>query len=389
MVNVCSNVILNTKVFDLVAKVCLDNYDLICWEHPIRTTVADEAKEVLQQRLETPQHVDQIMQMHAKDCFQDKMGLTETSILIRKHHALVNFSNEWKDCISICRRDQISFDYLVWKHSVRVMKYPDKTRPTDRVSHTGNISKRAVPAVESVGFIMLRHVKCKVTNRYWIESYKCIRKFYPTHKICIIDDNSDETFVSTILLTDTVVIKSEHKGKGELLPYLYYVQTKLFDKAVIIHDSVFIQTYIDFESDNIFLWEFEHDWDKDAKETKLIKKLSNHGPILQLYSQKAKWKGCFGVMSVISHAFLASLNAKYNLKNLISSIENRDDRKRLERAFATLFLYELREQKMQTTTEPVSIFGNIHKPIHLDHLVRLLLMILLVQQVFQLSLWSQ
>ena len=39
----------------------------------------------------------------------------------------------------------------------------------------------------TIGFIILRHVNSKSTDRYWKRSYDCVRKFYPENEIVIID----------------------------------------------------------------------------------------------------------------------------------------------------------------------------------------------------------
>jgi hypothetical protein len=101
----------------------------------------------------------------------------------------------------------------------------------------------------NIGFIILRHVNNNLSNQYWIYNYNCIRKYYPNNEIIIIDDNSNYQFIKEINLYKTTIIKSEYPGRGELLPYIYYLKYKLFDTAVIIHDSVFINKYIDFNVD--------------------------------------------------------------------------------------------------------------------------------------------
>ena len=98
----------------------------------------------------------------------------------------------------------------------------------------------------SVGFIILRHVNNTHTNQYWIYSYNCIRILYPENDILIIDDNSNYEYITNITLYKTTIINSEFPKRGELLPYYYYLNNKLFDIAVIIHDSVFITKKIDF-----------------------------------------------------------------------------------------------------------------------------------------------
>ena len=76
--------------------------------------------------------------------------------------------------------------------------------------------------MSELGFIILRHVNSKLTNKYWIECYERIRKFYPENKIVIIDDNSNDTFLTQKSLYKTKIIKSDYSKRGELLPYYYY-----------------------------------------------------------------------------------------------------------------------------------------------------------------------
>ena len=205
------------------------------------------------------------------------------------------------------------------------------------------------------GFIILRHVNSAQTNNYWIICYDKIREFYPENKILLIDDNSNYDHVSKdkeATLTNTTIINSEFKGRGEILPYYYYLRNKLFDIAVIIHDSVFIQKHVDFGTENRFIWDFEHHWDNLYHQIRLINLLKNNEKIMQLYNNNSLWKGCFGVMTVVKHDFLLVLEDQYNFTNLINHITCRYDRMSLERVFAVLFTLE--------NTDKPSMFGNIH-----------------------------
>ena len=130
--------------------------------------------------------------------------------------------------------------------------------------------------MSELGFIILRHVNNELTNNYWRHCIECIRKFYPENKILVIDDNSDPKFLTTETYYNTTIIKSEYPKRGELLPYYYYLNNKLFDVAVIIHDSVFINSYIDFTVDKYkIIWEFEHDWDQIYDERRMINAFNN------------------------------------------------------------------------------------------------------------------
>ena len=211
------------------------------------------------------------------------------------------------------------------------------------------------------GFIMIRHVNSELSNKYWIESYKCIRKYY-NNKIVIIDDNSNEDFLSRdIGMVNYEIIKSEFPQRGEILAYYYLHKNHLFDKAVIIHDSTFINNYIDFfKIKNIkFIWHFTHQWDNEREELKLMNKIRYNNTILNLYNDKTKWYGIFGLQSVIEYKFLDKLSEKYQLFNLLEHITNRPKRMNLERIFGLFCTFEETELKNNP-----SIFGIIHHYIH-------------------------
>ena len=99
----------------------------------------------------------------------------------------------------------------------------------------------------SYGFIITRHVNSQQTNEYWNHCVKLIRTYYPLRKIIIIDDNSNYNFVKSYHEYKNVkIIQSEYPGRGELLPYVYFLKNKWFENAVIIHDSLFFHKHIHF-----------------------------------------------------------------------------------------------------------------------------------------------
>jgi serine/threonine protein kinase len=86
--------------------------------------------------------------------------------------------------------------------------------------------------MNQTGFIILRHVNDEITNNYWKLSYDCIRKYYPEHQVLIIDDNSNKEYLTEHPLYKTTIINSEYPGRGELLPYYYYLKEKYFENAI-------------------------------------------------------------------------------------------------------------------------------------------------------------
>ena len=197
------------------------------------------------------------------------------------------------------------------------------------------------------GFIITRHVNSEQTNRYWNQSVKLIRTMYPHRKIVIIDDNSNSAFLKAdFQYKNLTIVQSEYPGRGELLPYYYYSKNKWFDRAVIIHDSVFIHNRIPFETFNMPvmpLWHFSsNSLDNVANNIRIARTLSHGSQLVPYLNSKNtallhKWNGCFGTQSFITHDFLTSITNKYNLHNLVNVVHNRTDRCSLERIFGLIF----------------------------------------------------
>ena len=209
---------------------------------------------------------------------------------------------------------------------------------------------------KTIGFIILRHVNNELANKYWIKCVNSIRQYYPENDILIIDDNSNYQYITEETFYKTTVINSEYHKRGELLPYYYYLHNKLFDIAVIIHDSIIINKYIDMSVENYkFLWEFEHMYDQIEDETRMIN-IFNDLELKRFYENKHLWKGCFGCMTIITHDYLTYINNKYDISKLLDYVLNRYNRSSFERVIACLLQ---KEGKKETT-----LLGNIHKYCH-------------------------
>jgi hypothetical protein len=219
------------------------------------------------------------------------------------------------------------------------------------------------------GFIITRCVNSEKTNIYWNHSVKLLRFFYPNKKIVIIDDNSNTNFLkSTHNYNDIEIIQSEFPGRGELLPYYYFIKNKFFENAIIIHDSVFFHKRINFEVLNgtnvIPLWHFNSDNENETNTLVIIKNLKNkiilENKLIYNFTNMfkitsySKWNGCFGCQSYINHNFLLHLENKYNISSLINIIKNRPDRCCLERVMGCIFSIEYPRIKISK-----SILGDI------------------------------
>ena len=200
------------------------------------------------------------------------------------------------------------------------------------------------------GFVITRHVRSEETNLVWLTCVAQIQKFHPNKKIVIIDDNSNYEYIKNVKdidLSNCIIIDSEFKGSGELLPYYYYSKNKWFDKMIFIHDSVFVNSEIDTTNvENVkFLWHFDGGEGSDDSLNNNIERLIQStntvyvDELIDLFKSN-NWKGCWGVMSIITHDYVVHLFDKYNLTELVNHVKNRHDRMSLERLFGLICCFE-------------------------------------------------
>jgi hypothetical protein len=218
------------------------------------------------------------------------------------------------------------------------------------------------------GFIITRHVNSHLTNKYWNHCIKLLRRNYPLKKIVVIDDNSNYTFIKADFeYTNVEIIQSEFPGRGELLPFIYYLRHKWFENAIIIHDSTFLHKRIPFEtlrSPVLPLWHAEYDSENITNLLRITSHLNNNIMIrhkllennsnLLGISRLKKVTICFGCQCYINHNFLIKIEQKYKISNLVHAIHNRTDRQGLERILGILFMNE-----SNNLISIKSLFGNI------------------------------
>lgn len=212
---------------------------------------------------------------------------------------------------------------------------------------------------KTITFTMTRCIQTEEHKELWYRCYQSIRQFYKNTKIIIIDDNSLLTDDRDSIATNTVFIKSEFSGAGEMLPYYYFLKQKWSDKMIMLHDSMFLArklTSVELGEPVKFLWHFyDHSWDNDEVIENKLKCLSQCDELITLNRQKHRWHGCFGSTSIIDWLTLDKLNNKYRLETLVNHISNREERMALERIFALIVFNE-----NLVTHDTCSLMGSIH-----------------------------
>jgi hypothetical protein len=172
-------------------------------------------------------------------------------------------------------------------------------------------------------------------------------------------------------LNNTTIIQSEYPKRGELLPYYYYLKNKFCDIVVILHDSVFIQTHINFHVDEYkMLWHFPSYLMKDGQSSgKQIEQISTlgHQGLNHMYENfyLNKFNGCFGAMSIITHDYLSEINTIFQIDKLLPHITCRVSRCAFERVFSFLLLYKQNERSVANgaggKNKHLSLLGDIIK----------------------------
>lgn len=321
--------------------------------------------------------------MRCDRCLFNKMIIISEKSLYCKKHWLKKFIvfRKYKNIVSMIKKIMENYDFYykcifekskfessITNYDKKIYdiyeKFSQKMEEEIKIKLINKFHIKSLPKIvgknmpnKTWGFIIVRHVIDRVTNQYWQECYKCIRKIY-SNQIIIIDDNSNSQYVNTDLkLINCNIIYGEYPKRGEILGYYYFYKLRPFDRGIIIHDSVFIKKYIDFEKykSTIFLWSFDHKYD-DPATIKIIKNFKNNKKLAGLFSDKEKWKGCYGVMSMISWDIIDKINHEYDFFNIIlKNVKSRNERMMTERIFACVcYLCDNMEDQ-------ISVLGDINQ----------------------------
>lgn len=188
----------------------------------------------------------------------------------------------------------------------------------------------------SLCFLLIRHVSVPHFDNLWIAAYESIRKFYPDTHIKIIDNNS--TCASLYPVVNCEIIKSQYPESRLYSPFYEFLKLEGYSKAVIIHDGLIFNKYIDFNvMENVkFLWHFEiNKYVNHNLEIQQMNALDNNEELFTMYNSKT-WLGCLGCLTVIDKHFIDQLESRYVISRLATIIKNQEDAIAFERVLAVL-----------------------------------------------------
>jgi len=110
------NLTINKSVRDWI-YLFSDESDILVFTHPDRNNIYDEAEECIRLRKDNETVIRQQIDFYKKEEYPADNGLVMTNALYRKHTQQVEKFDElwWNEIKNRSRRDQLSFNYVLWK----------------------------------------------------------------------------------------------------------------------------------------------------------------------------------------------------------------------------------------------------------------------------------
>lgn len=194
-------------------------------------------------------------------------------------------------------------------------------------------------ALAPLGFVIGRHIANTSHVNLCFRAYTSVRKFYPDAPVVIVDDRSALPDPNTYDARTTIV-RSTARGAGEFGLYYHYHSTRLFDRGVLLHDSMVIKRPLDLpDVPVIYLWHFIFDAALEVvvrDVEKFLGKLKNKDDAKRKYKSRA-WLGMFGCASVLTWDCLDRIERHYGLFRLLRKVDTRLKRCAMERVLGVLF----------------------------------------------------
>ena len=103
-----------------------ENYhgkDILLLNHPVRSCIYEEAKACIASGKDDPEIINKQMEGYRSNGYPEGNGLVGTGLMIRNHRSkkIDEFMNSWwTEVYTKSKRDQLSFNFVLWKHQLSV-----------------------------------------------------------------------------------------------------------------------------------------------------------------------------------------------------------------------------------------------------------------------------
>ena len=138
------NVLLTQDPKMLLPHFINEKNSIAAFKHPVRTSVKEEMQELVSTKKLIDEEVikaDTFLNNIDEEGFDFTSQLTAGYILLRRHNDinLIHAMQEWlKIIVDTCKRDQLSLQYVLWKHNLKISYLDDFCEPDSffkRINH--------------------------------------------------------------------------------------------------------------------------------------------------------------------------------------------------------------------------------------------------------------
>ena len=108
---------LSTDPWVLVDEYLPEGMDIATYKHPLRKCVHKELDACIKLKKDDPQLMRAQVSSYVQEGYPKNNGMCETTVLLRRNSQEVREFNEiwWQQIQNGSRRDQLSFNYAIWK----------------------------------------------------------------------------------------------------------------------------------------------------------------------------------------------------------------------------------------------------------------------------------
>ena len=117
-------------VNSFVEKKCSGDSSIFIPRHPQRNCIYDEMTACIKQKKDTEENIAPQRKRYKEEKFPENYGLVQSNIIVRKHNdagCIKLMDCWWNELKNGSHRDQLSFNYAMWKNSDVPVTYLDKT----------------------------------------------------------------------------------------------------------------------------------------------------------------------------------------------------------------------------------------------------------------------
>lgn len=147
-----ANVTIRGDIDDFITRKCPSDKTVFIPAHPSRTCIYKEGMVCKQMKKDTAQNIDAQMERYRKEGFPENSGLVQTNIMFRKHKdpfCIKLMEIWWEELSKGSCRDQLSFNYALWKTDGSGFYYLDKATCNSTYFLWAKTHRKYTPSVKA------------------------------------------------------------------------------------------------------------------------------------------------------------------------------------------------------------------------------------------------